>query len=81
MCVLTVVPSEVCNFVNNYLILTYELSLEREFSALQYTINTKSRAEYPFSSSVHTCFTLSMKNVLFILDILFSVTMVASIIL
>ena len=53
LCVLTVVASEVCNFVNNYLILTYLLSFERELSALQYTINTKSRTEYPFSSLVH----------------------------
>ena len=53
LCVLTVVSSKVCNFVNNYLILTYLLSFEREFSGLQYTINTKSRAEYPFSLSVH----------------------------
>ena len=57
--VLTIVCSEVCNFVNIYLILTYLVSFESYFHALQDPIISKSRAEYPFSSSVHIIVTLT----------------------
>ena len=49
---------------------------ERECSALQYTINTTSRVEYPFSSSVHVCptlqYTLQSLNKNFVLKGIFS---------
>ena len=42
-----------CNSVNIYLIISYFISFESKFSALQDSIITKSRAEHPFSSSGH----------------------------
>ena len=42
-----------CNSVNIYQIITYFISFESNFSALQESIIPKSRAEHPFYSLGH----------------------------
>ena len=47
------VSTGMCNYVDTYLIITYLISFESNFPALQDSIFTKSRMEHPFSSSGH----------------------------